>query len=172
MRRTDRSLGDGRIPAPRSRMGRKWAIGLLSVVLIGCGHPDEPFTRVAIDGTVLLDDRPLDSAVIRFVPTGTTSGPKTSFEVREGRFASGVHDGPPVGTHRVEIESIDPEWRHDDEEAVDRLRQSRSTKITRERLPDRYHIRSSLSATLTAPQPDADSGSSQTLEFHLSGRSR
>lgn len=168
MMRFDRSSRHGLGNRTRSRRLLRWSLGIASLALVGCGRPDEPFTRVAIEGAVTLDSQPLESASIRFVPTGTTSGPKTSFEVRDGRFVACTRTGPPVGTHRVEIESVDPAWRHDDEEAVERLRQARAGKISRERLPDRYHTYSTLTVTLTEPDPNSASDSPRMLTFDLS----
>ena len=168
MKRTERSPRLGHAERLRSRS--RWSLGLASLALVGCGRPEEPFRRVAIEGSVTLDSRPLESASVRFVPIGTTSGPKTSFDVRDGRFVACARTGPPVGTHRVEIESVDPAWRHDDEEAVERLRQARARKITRERLPDRYHPHSALTVTLTAPESNSARDSPQVLTFDLSSR--
>lgn len=177
MTRSDRSPRRGRSASSRRRIGPalRRLVPLLflvvtAITLVGCDQPAEPFSRVAIDGTVSLDEQPLDSAVIRFIPTGSTSGPKTSFEVRQGRFAASRENGPPVGTHRVEVEAIDPRWRHDDEEAVQRLTRSRTRKIERTRLPNAYRTNSLLTATFATPPPDSDDDSPQTLAFALSSR--
>lgn len=177
MTRSDRSPRRGRGARTRRRIdpALRRFVPLLSLVvtaitLVGCDQPAEPFFRVAIDGTVSLDEQPLDSAVIRFIPTGSTSGPKTSFEVRQGRFAASRENGPPVGTHRVEVEAVDPRWRHDDEEAVQRLTRSRTRKIERTRLPDAYRTNSLLTATFATPPPDSGDDSPQTLSFALSSR--
>lgn len=177
MTRSDRSPRRGRGARPRRRIdpALRRLVPLLSlvvtaIILVGCDQPAEPFFRVAIDGTVSLDEQPLDSAVIRFIPTGSTSGPKTSFEVRQGRFVASRENGPPVGTHRVEVEAIDPRWQHDDEEAVQRLTRSRTRKIERTRLPDAYRTNSLLTATFATPPPDSGDDSPQTLSFALSSR--
>lgn len=177
MTHSDRSPWRGRSARPSRLIGpalRRFVPLLFLVVtaitLVGCDQPAEPFFRVAIEGTVSLDQQPLDSAVIRFIPTGSTSGPKTSFEVRQGRFAASRENGPPVGTHRVEVEAVDPRWRHDDEEAVQRLTRSRTRKIERIRLPDAYRTNSLLTATFATPPPDSGDDSPQTLAFALSSR--
>jgi hypothetical protein len=141
-------------------------IAILSLVVSGCGGPEEPFTRAAIKGTVTLDDQPLDSATIRFIPTGNTVGPKTEFPVNRGEFAADQSIGPPVGDHRVEIDVIDQQWQHDDEQAIAELQQSPRKKISRAALPDRYHKASSLTATIEASAND----SAQVLTFPLSSR--
>jgi hypothetical protein len=141
-------------------------VGILCWGVSGCGGPEEPFTRAAIKGTVTLDDKPLDSATIRFIPTGNTVGPKTEFPVNQGEFAADQSIGPPVGDHRVEIDVIDQQWQHDDEQAIAELQQSPGKKISRATLPDRYHKASSLTATIEASPND----SAQVLTFPLSSR--
>lgn len=179
MTRTDRSAGRGRIAAARQpgalawwRLGPRLSLAVAAIAVVGCDHSAEPFSRVAVNGTVALDEQPLDAAVIRFVPTGSTAGPKTSFEIRQGRFAASREHGPPVGTHRVEVEVVDPRWRHDDEEAIQRLSRSRTRKIDRVRLPDAYCANSLLTVTFATPPSDSDDHSPQTVSFSLSSRLR
>lgn len=178
MTRTDRSAGRGRMAARQrvalavGRLGPFWTLAVAAIAVVGCDHSAEPFSRVAINGTVALDEQPLDAAVIRFVPTGSTPGPKTSFEVRQGRFAASREHGPPVGTHRVEVEVVDPRWRHDDEEAIRRLSQTRARNIDRVRLPAAYGTNSLLTVTFPTPPADSDDPSPQTVSFSLSSRLR
>ncbi|HBJ35750.1 MAG TPA: hypothetical protein DDZ51_13595 [Planctomycetaceae bacterium] len=132
----------------------------------GCGGPAESFTRAAVKGTVTLDNQPLDSATIRFVPTGDTVGPKTEFPISQGQFLASQSFGPPIGDHRVEIDVIDQQWQHDDEQAIEKLQQSPRKKISRAVLPDRYHKMSSLTATI---EPTSDENA-QILTFPLTSR--
>jgi len=176
MARSNPSSRRGHLSPARRRFAPRLMLGILSISLsiavVGCDSPAEPFTRVAVHGTVTLDEQPLDSAVIRFIPTGPTQGPKTSFEIREGRFVADRQTGPPVGSHRVEIEAVDPQWRHDDEAAIEQLMRSRTRHIKRARLPDSYHINSLLTATLALPPPDSGGDVPQSLTFTLSSRLR
>ncbi len=144
-------------------------MAVLAIASIGCEQPSEPFTRVSVEGVVTLDDQPLDQAMIRFIPIGSTAGPKTMFPIREGRFTASAIDGPPVGTHRVKIDLIaEGEFAHDDEQALQTLTQSPRRTITRPRLPDIYHLNSTLTATLES----TDEGEPQRLSFPLSSRPR
>jgi hypothetical protein len=176
MTRFDRSPRRGHGSPARRQLATRLILGLLSITLaitvVGCDSSAEPFTRVAVDGNVTLDEQPLDSAVIRFIPTGSTQGPKTSFEIRQGRFVADRDTGPPVGSHRVEIEAVDPQWRHDDEAAIEQLTRSRTRNIKRVRLPDAYHTNSSLTATLATPPTDSGGDAPQSLTFTLSSRLR
>jgi len=134
----------------------------------GCDSPSESFTRAEIKGSVKLDDQPLDNATIRFIPIDNTIGPKTEFPITQGEFASDQTKGPPIGMHRVEINFVDQEWQHDDEQAIEKLQQSPRTKISRPTLPDRYHKLSTLTAIVEASVDDTV----QILTFPLSSRTR
>lgn len=145
-------------------------LAALVLTCSGCGaEPREAFTRVPIAGTVTLDQAPLDEAIIRFIPTGQTPGPKTMFPVDAGTFTATSENGPAVGRHRVEIELIsEGEFAHDDEQALMRLRQTPRRNLSSPRLPAEYHTKSVLTAELSPP---AD-GRPQLLEFSLSSRGR
>lgn len=139
-----------------------------SAMISGCDDNAETFTRAAINGSVTLDDQPLDGASIRFIPLDNTIGPKTEFAIVQGEFSATRKQGPPIGGHRIEIDWVDQQWQHDDEQAVEKLRQSPRTKISRPTLPDRYHRRSTLTATVEAADDDAG----QRFTFPLTSRTR
>lgn len=136
----------------------------------GCSPENrETYTRVPIEGTVTLDQVPLDEAMIRFIPTGQTPGPKTMFPIREGKFAATVDSAPAAGRHRVEIQWVTAgEFAHDDEQALLRPRLTPRVIGSPPKLPEKYHNKSVLTAELL---PTAD-GSPQTLEFSLSSSGR
>lgn len=158
---------------PRQLPARCNAAALLAVLTsafsaAGCGNrAPESFNRAAVEGTVTLDDEPVDDAIVRFIPTGRTPGPKTFFPVRDGRFQASRADGPPVGTHRVEIEIADEdELAHDDEQAMERLSEMRHRSVRRTGLDRKYDSKSPLTAELAEPDGDGP----QSLEFSLSSR--
>jgi hypothetical protein len=80
------------------------AIGLVIVLpfVAGCGHPSGP-PRAAVHGEVILDESPLKSGVIRFVPTGATKGPVALATIKDGRYDLSLCDGPALGDNAVEI---------------------------------------------------------------------
>jgi hypothetical protein len=129
---------------------------LLTILLAGCGGGDVVvLSRAAVEGTVSLDDQPLQEGVVRFVPTNGTPGPKTSVIVSAGRFSIDAEHGPVVGTHRIEIESTDDGgYAPDDEEALARLHASGSLVIDVITVPDVYNRRSRLTETVTADGPN------------------
>jgi len=134
----------------------------------GCDTATESFTRAAIQVSVTLDDQPLDNATIRFIPIDQTTGPKTEYLITQGESSTDRTLGPPVGRHRVEINVVDQEWQHDDEQVLERLRQLPQTKISRPTLPDHYHKSSTLTAKIDASADEAF----QKLTFPLSSRTQ
>lgn len=68
----------------------------------GCGRPSGP-PRAAVHGEITLDESPLKSGVIRFVPTGATKGPVALATIKDGRYDLSSWDGPMLGDNAVEI---------------------------------------------------------------------
>jgi hypothetical protein len=80
-----------------------------AIVSAGCGGS----VRRAVAGAVTLDGRPLDEAVILFVPLDA-GGRKTGGPIAAGRYEMGQHVGLLPGRYRVEIADdppIDPTMR-------------------------------------------------------------
>lgn len=83
-----------------------WA--LIVCVIAGCTGGDFD-NRQAIGGNVTVAGRPLPKALISFIPTGATGGPKASGVVVDGQYAIAAADGPCPGEFVVKIETISPE---------------------------------------------------------------
>lgn len=134
-------------------LGASFAVVAL---ICGCGGGDETeLPRAAVSGTVTLDGQPLKEGVVRFVPIEGTSGPKTSAVVSNGRFQSDEWTGPVVGRHRIEIESTDDGgYAMDDEQAIQKLKQSGIRRIAVVRVPAIYNTHSRLTETVTADGPN------------------
>ncbi|MEM8734839.1 MAG: hypothetical protein AAGG44_11480 [Planctomycetota bacterium] len=131
--------------------------------LAGCGSAGS-FERAAVSGSVSLDGKPLKDGVVRFVPKDGTPGPKLSVPVKDGRFAADRQDGPSVGSHRVEIESLDTGgYELDDEDAIDQLKAERKRRIAVDKVPEQYNTRSVLTAEVA-------SGDLNELNFELTSR--
>lgn len=85
----------------------------------GCGGEADPFDRVPVEGTVSLDGAPLSRGTIRFIPEGSTVGPKVALPVADGSFRGDRTVGPVAGRHRVEVEPDESEeFPHDGEERL------------------------------------------------------
>lgn len=125
-------------------------IAMCVLLQVGCGggSADSP-PRAAVQGTVLLDEKPLPKGIIRFVPKDETSGPKISANIEAGAFSLPEEFGPWVGTHRIEIESTDNGgYAIDDEQAIQKLREQGVRKIERIQVPPAYNKSSTLNAVI------------------------
>lgn len=130
------------------------AVAVLTAAGCGAGPDDAPL-RAPVTGTVTLDNQPLPSGVIRFVPEGTTTGPQASASITDGTFQLPEELGPVVGSHRVEIESTDDGGlAFDDEEAVQRLQASGRKRVQVFRIPPVYNRQSQLRADIDAEAPN------------------
>lgn len=88
---------------------RSWnciALLMLAAALAGCGGEDDPWPRAAVSGQVKLDGQPLASGTITFFPSGATKGPAAGGEIIDGKFSIPEHEGPVVGTNRIEVRSV------------------------------------------------------------------
>lgn len=98
------------------------ALGAI-LTFTGCGASAESdIPRAAVEGKVRVDGQPLAVGLIRFVPAQGTAGPKISAKISDGAFSAPAEAGPPVGSHRVEIESLNASLAVGDEELTEKVR--------------------------------------------------
>jgi len=119
--------------------------GTLSFCAPGCGHHG----RVAVEGTVTLDEQPLDEAQIEFIPKPGTAAPTVGGDIVNGKFAIPADKGPMVGQYRVRIFKSGPTGR--------KVRDIRTNKIIDEYaqiLPPRYNDQTELEAEVTLGGPN------------------
>lgn len=115
-----------------------------ALTLVGCSP--KPTQRVAVSGRVTLDGRPLDRAVIRFVPTVSKGNRQTGAEVIHGEYAISAEDGVSVGRNRVEFgEYHPPDF---DAEVFGRSHGASQRNSDASRIPERYSRRSDLFVTV------------------------
>ena len=125
--RTGRGLSArGRRPADRPcRIAAAFRLLLaasLIGMLTGCGGETDPFERVPVEGVVTVDGSPLSRGTIRFIPEGTTEGPKVALPVVDGSFSGDRSVGPVAGKHQVVVEPEESdEFPHDGEEVLEQL---------------------------------------------------
>lgn len=84
----------------------------MAVMAVGCaqGERKSP-TPVPFSGTVTLDDKPANLAMVKFVPTDTTKGfGGLAVSDKDGKFSlkpSGIAgDGVPPGTYKVVVSTF------------------------------------------------------------------
>ena len=69
----------------------------------GCGAGTSRPPTAAVQGRVTLDGKPVDQALITFIPTGTANGPNAVGLIELGEYALEPENGPVIGSMRVEI---------------------------------------------------------------------
>jgi predicted small lipoprotein YifL len=136
---------------------RRWGASVAALALAlasaGCGRNEGPL-RIPVEGAISIDSQPLQSGVIRFIPTGGTEGPAAAAMIEDGVYALSRDDGPVVGTHRVEIEAtFELGFELDDEQASARWA-SQGHSIPRNPIPARYNTHSALTAEVTSDGPN------------------
>jgi hypothetical protein len=146
-----------------NRKSRTTAWPLLITPLIGCGGPEiERVALVRAGGTVTLDGRPLQNAVVVFeAPSGAFSFAKTDarghYTLRFDSREFGVTPGRKtvrISTNR-RIYGLDS---HDEGSPDDRAGGAFPPQ-PREQVPERYNARSELSTEVTRDQT--------VYDFHL-----
>jgi hypothetical protein len=126
---------------------------LALAIVSGCGGDDGP-ARVAVRGSVSLDNQPLAAGVIRFIPTGESSGPAAMAVIKDGVYELEPSEGPIVGTHRVEIEATDYlGFAIDDEAAFAQNVEQKKRPPPKNPLPEIYNRRSTLTAVIDSDEP-------------------
>jgi hypothetical protein len=149
-----------------TRYGVALLLGLLFFTS-GCGLSASGPQRVAVEGDVTLDGSPLQSGVIRFVPTGATKGPAALGTIKEGRFTLSESNGPTLGQQIVEIDAglaKDPVADATDVAAAWTDFAKSNVKRPREiTIPRRYNRNSTLLVEVTAQTAKA-------LDFKLASK--
>ena len=138
----------------RSSSPCRAAIVLLAAsaaLLTGCDSYG--LQRAAVSGSVNLDGKPLETGVIRFVPSGDTKGPVAQATVHEGQYSLARDHGPVVGQHRIEIEAIDHfGFELDDEAAYAQHMKTKRRRLPPNPVPKQYNRDSKLSRQVTSTE--------------------
>ena len=86
------------------KLCRIMILGLACLLLAGCGHSG---TQAAVEGTVTLDDKPVDGGMITFVPEEYKAGgierTVVTADIKDGKYSVDAAKGAVPGKYRVEI---------------------------------------------------------------------
>jgi len=92
------------------RLRNQSLIGLVALVLVGCGGAASTRPELAtVKGTLLLDGKPVPHAMIEFAPE--SGGVSTGQSAADGTFTLAYRDGTPgaaIGKHRVTVTAGGP----------------------------------------------------------------
>lgn len=136
----------GKRPRPKKRV--QTLLGALCVactplaVSSGCNRGDG-IERVPLAGVVTYQGSVIEDGQIRFLPALETTGPLTIASIKKGKYDTTHTAGVPVGEHRVEIRSYDPQTPPPSGPGAPPRRQL---------LPDEFNTKSKLRITLSAGQ--------------------
>ena len=120
-------------------------------LMLGCGRPSGP-RRVAVRGAILFDNQPLKAGRIKFTPIDTSKGPTAVATVTDGFYDFNARNGPVVGKHKVQIESlIDPGFELDNEAAYARKATQMVAKpvLPPQPIPPEFNERTTLTVTVS-----------------------
>jgi len=136
------------------------------LLLVGLGCGKDPYKVAPVSGTVTLDGRPLANTWVTFMPVGTKEspdpGPTSSGKTdAQGRYTLAIEPGRPgavVGKHKVAINTLGGggDTKGDDRDAG-------GPRQPREKLPDVYNYKTTLTA-------DVPAGGTEAANFELKSR--
>jgi hypothetical protein len=119
---------------------------LALAVAVGCSG--KPYKVAQVSGRVTLDGKPLDKALVTFVPMGTKEnlapGPTAAGATdADGRYKLGIDPQTPgsvVGKCRIFITTIQP----DAPAADDRDAGGPAKRVVKDRVPEKYNLKTDL----------------------------
>ena len=145
----------GRSDAPIAAGRRVWRLPLiagLATVVVGCGAADQP--RQAIQGRVTVDQQPVESGSISFLPSGETVGPAATTMIVNGEYRFNRSNGPFAGDYRVMVGvAVLSGTQSSTENSVQPLDQSQSASQTK-RAPSRNRRQSNTDDRSSPERPD------------------
>jgi hypothetical protein len=138
--------------------------GVLAVLLSGCGG------RHAIEGTVTLDDAPVDGGMIQFFAQGNDASGKQNAhaDIKDGKYSIPASQGLSPGTYKVVIT-----WPKKTGKMVD-VAGDQGNKIeeTKEAIPSRYNSASNEMREITTGTNRIDYAIKSVKESGKSARDR
>lgn len=138
-----------------------WIVGALLVVgTLAVGGCQQGSTRYAIEGTVTLDGKPLESGSINFRPVEGTYSPTAGAEIKDGKYLIPRDDGLLPGHFRVEITASRP-----GKTVMTDEKTGRHIPAYEQYLPARYNSRSELRAEIGPSGPNRFD-----FALHLAGK--
>lgn len=145
----------GRCQSPDHRVLVRCFFVFALLIVTGCGNQGPQ--RVAVQGTVQFDGKPVPDGSIRFIPLEGTPGPETAAPIVDGKYVLEEDSGPPVGKLRVEIRqgaTIPPDLTND------HTALPKKYHLPQNSIPPQFNDKSSLSVETVV-------GSMNTFDFNL-----
>ncbi len=136
--------------SPSTVIGTFWIIGRMFAIsgllaLPGCSEN----ARRGLEGTVVLDGKPLEAGSIAFLPQPGTKSPTVGGAISQGRFSIEPASGALPGTFRVEITATRSTGR-----TLTDPRFGKPIEETVQFIPPQYNVDSQLTATVAEQGPN------------------
>lgn len=137
------------VSAPRGRrqsVQPEAAVLLLAMLFLGgCGGADI-VKRAPVSGYVSIDGAPLKTGAIRFVPIENTKGPAAVATIEDGIYELLPENGPVVGKHRIEIDSMNDVGISIDDEQAYAQSVAQGQRPAQNPIPESFNRKSGLFA--------------------------
>ena len=132
---------------------------------VGCSGPSDDLPREAVSGAVTLDNEPLASGVITFIPAGGSSGggpsPGGGGEISNGSFSIARENGLVPGNYSVSIYASAKQEAKAKPEQIGGTKKER--QLAKELIPAKYNAKTELKAEIKK-------GGASDLKFALESK--
>lgn len=136
------------------RRARRVALTAAALISCGCGGGGDGLDRRPVSGTVIIDGKPIDSALVTFLPVSLEESPTpAATRVVDGAFSIGPEFGLVAGRYKVSISAV-KEVRGKRSRKPAAPSDEFDTTPTRESLPARYNAQTQLLADVTDAGPN------------------
>ncbi len=136
------------------RCARRAALVAAALIACGCGSGGDGLPRQAISGKVAIDGKPIDSALVTFLPVspGEAVTPAAT-RVTDGVFSINPEFGLVAGQYKVSISAV-KEIRRKRGRTPAASNDEFDTTPTKESIPARYNARTQILADVTDSGPN------------------
>ena len=122
----------------------------MPTLFAGCMGDRGP-ERVAVNGRVTYNGKPIPEGLIRFVPAEASSAPVSGAAIMDGNYKVDSRGGVPVGRHRIEIEAHRPSKAG----AANGAAGMRSPAFAgNQYIPEKYNVKTRLEITIQSGSPE------------------
>lgn len=137
-----------------ARCARSAVLAASALALCGCGAGGGDLPRKAVSGVVSLDGKPIESALITFMPVSLDETPTpAATQATAGVFSLPPESGLVAGEYKVSISAV-KEIRRKRSGAATAPSDEFDTTPTRETIPPRYNVQTQLTADVTDSGPN------------------
>ncbi|VTS02021.1 hypothetical protein [Tuwongella immobilis] len=124
-------------------------VSMFGIGLVGCTPP--PLPRCELQGTLLLDEKPVEAGTVSLISTTAKDGPSYGGPIQNGKYRIYADTGLQPGTYRVEIRWSKPTGEKNPDAGY-----GQSADIFAEAIPAKYNSESTLTVEIREGENIAD----------------